>query len=214
MAAGKAEVRGRGSVLTFLSTPRPILRIMLVIILAVAGEIVWRLLPVPLMAYLSGVSASFCLLCAGAIWGMRDKADMLKDAEHLTVAELKGACAVSKDVRRRSTWRSAYAAFAALVAAGPAISQQFSSAVWEWMMIAGGVAIAEAAYSFLLANAWEEQLREKHDAMKVRVRELTARQALLDRLGVPAAQAAAVPSTAPVDTGWSNPVDVFSDKRH
>lgn len=187
---------------------------MLVIILAVAGEIVWRLLPVPLMAYLSGVSASFCLLCAGAIWGMRDKADMLKDAEHLTVAELKGACAVSKDVRRRSTWRSAYAAFAALVAAGPAISQQFSSAVWEWMMIAGGVAIAEAAYSFLLANAWEEQLREKHDAMKVRVRELTARQALLDRLGVPAAQAAAVPSTAPVDTGWSNPVDVFSDKRH
>lgn len=214
MAAGKAEVRGSRSVLTFISTPRPILRIVLVTILAITGEIVWRLLPVPLLAYLGGVSASFCLLCAGAIWGMRDKADMLKDAEHLTVAELKGACAVSRDVRRRSTWRAAYAAFASLIAAGPAISQQFSSAVWEWMMIGGGIAVAEAAYSFLLANAWEEQLREKHDAMKVRVRELAARQALLDRLDMPGPQVATSPHAPLVDTDWGSPVDVFSNKRH
>lgn len=214
MAAGKAEVRGRGSVLTFISTPRPILRIALVIILAVVGEVVWRLLPVPLLAYLAGVSASFCLLCAGAIWGMRDKADMLKDAEHLTVAELKRACAVSRDIRRRSTWRSAYAALAGLVAAGPAISQQFSSVVWEWMVIAGGIAVAEAVYAFLLANAWEEQLRERYDAMRVRNRELGARQALLNRLDVPSTQIPVSSPATTTDTGWGNSVDIFSDRRH
>lgn len=81
-------------------------------------------------------------------------------------------------------------------------------------MIAGGLAVAEAAYSFLLANAWEELLREKRDAMNIRVRELTARQALLDRLGKPGPQVATSPHAPIIDTDWGSPVDVFGNKCH
>jgi len=52
----------------------------------------------------------------------------------------------------------------ALAAGGPAIAAQLAGAVWQWMILACSLGVSEAAYSFLLVNAWDEQLRVKRAA--------------------------------------------------
>lgn len=182
MVTGKAEIWGHRSVLERLAVPRPVTRISLVLAGGVLGQIAWSFLTLPLMAYLSGVAASFCLLCLGAVWGMREKAEMVQGGDHLSAKEFKSARGISNEMRRRSTWRAALVAVCALVAAGPVISHQFTEAVWQWMMISAGVGVGEAAYAFLLANAWEEQLRAKRDQDQLAAKELAERQTLIDRL--------------------------------
>jgi hypothetical protein len=182
MATGKAEVWGHRSFLAQIAVPRPITRFGLIVVAGLLGQAAWSYLTLPLLAYVSGVAASFCILSAGAIWGMRDKADMAQDGDHLNAQEFKRARDLSREVRLRSTWRAAFVAICALAAASPAISQQFTEAVWQWMMIAAGVGVGEAAYGFMLANEWEEQLRAKRDNELLRAKELAERLSLIDRL--------------------------------
>jgi len=182
MATGKAEIRGHRSLLERLVVPRPITRMGLVIGAGLIGQLAWVFLPLPLMAYVSGVAASFCLLSAGAIWAMRDKADMAQDGDHLTAKQFKDARAVSTHLRHRATWRAALVAICALAAASPAISQQFADAIWQWMMIGAGVGVGEAAYGFMLANEWEEQLRTKRDDDQLKAKQLDERTSLIERL--------------------------------
>ncbi len=188
MAAGKAEIRGHRSRLAALVVPRPITRLALVLFSGVLGQLAWEFLPVPLLAYVSGVAASFCLLSAGAIWAMRDKADMIQDGDHLGAKAFQQAQRVAVTLRRRSTWRAALVAGCALAAASPAVSQQFASAIWQWMAIVGGVGVGEAAYSFLLANAWEEGLRAKRDEAVYRAKEQAERASLIERLQISSVQ--------------------------
>lgn len=202
MATGKVEVRGRRSIIEMLTVPRPITRLLLLVMLGIAGEVAWKILTVPLLAYVSGVMASFCLLCAGAVWAMRDKADVLRDGDHLTAREFKQSSLAAKRLRQRSTWRAAYVAFSALLAVSPAVSQQFSSAVWEWMMIAAGIGVAEAAYSFLLVNAWEEQLMAVRDESLLKAKQADAQNALINRLSGPSQ------SSTVSDSSWIQVVPV------
>lgn len=182
MATGKAEIRGHRSLLERLVVPRPITRMGLVIGAGLVGQLAWVFLPLPLMAYVSGISASFCLLSAGAIWAMRDKADMAQDGDHLSAKQFQAARTISKQLRHRATWRAALVATCALAAASPAISQQFAEAIWQWMMIGAGVGVGEAAYGFMLANEWEEQLRAKRDDDQLTAKKLEERATLIERL--------------------------------
>jgi len=168
-----------------LVVPRPATRIALIVGFGALGQFAWGVLTLPLMAYVAGVAASFCLLCAGAIWAMRDKADMVSSGEHLSAQAFKQARRVSKSLRHRSTWRASWVAACALIAASPAISQQFAGAIWQWMIIGTGLGIGEAVYGFLLANAWEEQLRDRRDEAQLKVKELAERMQLISRLELP-----------------------------
>lgn len=116
-------------------------------------------MPYKLIVYTSGIAAPYCLLIAGAVWSMRDKADMTFDGDYLSAEQYKSAQKAADEVRFKSMHLAAEVAVMALVTASSAISAQITETIWQWMVIAGGVGVAEASYSYLLGYQWEEQLR-------------------------------------------------------
>lgn len=163
-----------------LIIPRPITRLTLAVLGVGLAELMWVLLPAKLLAYASGVAAPYCLLIAGAVWSMRDKADSAFDGEMLTSEAYKRARNAASSIRRRSMARATYTAVAALMAGSAAISAQVAGPIWHWMVIGAGLAVAEASYSYLLAYHWEEQLRAIHEQRKlstIRQREIESLKA-------------------------------------
>ncbi len=163
-----------------LIIPRPITRLVLAVLGVGLAQLMWVLLPAKLLAYASGVAAPYCLLIAGAVWSMRDKADSAFDGEMRTSEAYKRARNAASSMRRRSMVRATYTALAALLAGSPAISAQVAGPIWHWMVIGAGLAIAEATYSYLLAYQWEEQLRAMHEQGKlatIRQREIESLKA-------------------------------------
>ena len=123
------------------------------------AEAAWLWLPYKTLGYVSGLAGAFCMITATAIWSMREKVDVASAETHWDAASFARASMASNVVRRRSMIRAAAVTFSALAAASPLVSSQASQTVWHWMVVAGGLGVAEAIYSFLLANAWEEELR-------------------------------------------------------
>lgn len=164
MARGKAEIWGRRSYVEELIAPRPITRLALAGTSAAIGYAFWAKFDIQIISAASAVSASFCLLCASAVWAMRDKPDSVLLGDHLNAVEFRNTFLASSSIRTRSTWRAAFVGLCALAAGGPAIAAQLAGAVWQWMILACSLGVSEAAYSFLLVNAWDEQLRVKRAA--------------------------------------------------
>lgn len=159
MVVGQGQVRGHRPLLELLLLPRPITRFALWGLGALAGGAAWLWMPPKLIAYFSGVLGPFCLLCAGAVWSMRDKLDAVIDGEHMDVESYRRTVQSSIAERRRFMTRAAWTAACAMLAVSAAISWQVVGALWQWMPIAGAIAVGESAYSYMLANSWEEALR-------------------------------------------------------
>jgi hypothetical protein len=171
-----------------LIIPRPITRLALAVVGVGLAQLLWVFLPAKLLAYASGVAAPYCLLIAGAVWSMRDKADSAFDGEMLTSAAYKQARNAASAMRRRSMARATYTAVAALMAGSAAISAQVAGPIWHWMVIGAGLAVAEASYSYLLAYQWEEQLRAIHERRRlstIRQREIQSLKARVVASEVP-----------------------------
>jgi hypothetical protein len=163
-----------------LILPRPITRIALLAFGVGLAQLMWVFLPAKLLAYASGIAAPYCLLIAGAVWSMRDKADSAFDGEMLTSESYRQARNAASAVRRRSMARATYTAAAALMAGSAAISAQVAGPIWHWMIIGAGLAVAEASYSYLLAYQWEDHLRAVHEKRKlatIRQREIESLKA-------------------------------------
>jgi hypothetical protein len=163
-----------------LILPRPITRIALLALGLGLAQLMWVFLPAKLLAYASGIAAPYCLLIAGAVWSMRDKADSAFDGEMLTSESYRQARNAASAVRRRSMARATYTAAAALMAGSAAISAQVAGPIWHWMIIGAGLAVAEASYSYLLAYQWEDHLRAVHEKRKlatIRQREIESLKA-------------------------------------
>ena len=158
MAVRTGEVR-RNQLIDRLLVPRPITHFLLVLLGVLLAQACWIFLPLKLLSYLSGTMAPFCLLCAGAVWGMRDKLDAAMDGEHMDAQTYARAIAVAGQQRTRFMRCAVRVSLWSLVAASAAISQQLVGTVWHWMVILCGVAVADSAFSYLLANSWDEQLR-------------------------------------------------------
>lgn len=199
MAVGKAEIRGHHSLIDWLLIPRPVTRLGLACLGVGVAHVFWIWLNSPLLAYVSGTAASFCLLCAGAVWSMRDKTDDALSGEHLGADAFRRERIAAAAMRKRCTWRAALVAVCALAAASPAISHQLAGTVWHWMVLACGAGVGEAAYSFLLVGAWEDQLRARRDRQIEAAKEAEARAALFERL----TSAQRSPSTS--SPGWTTP---------
>jgi hypothetical protein len=182
MALRAGEIRGNRSVVQRLMVPRPLTHWLLLVAGAAAGEVCWRFLSPSLLAYLSGTLAPFCLLCAGAVWAMRDKLDSVLDGEHMDAETFSRTLAKASQERRRFMLRSARVAVCSLVAASAAIAQQLAGGVWHWMPIAAGLAVADSAFSYLLADGWEEQLRAFKAQRVVAAKRMEERRALEARI--------------------------------
>lgn len=184
MAAGQGEVgrSGGGGLIGAILVPRLTVRFALLSAGVVLGAAAYHFLGAKLLAYLGGISGPFCVLCAGAVWSMRSKADLALSGDGLNSEAFAAARKVARTVRMRSMRRAAWVALCALVAVSPAIANELAGAVWQWMVILGGAAVGEAAYSFIVASHWEEQLIAARDSQVLQSRRKAERQVLLDRL--------------------------------
>lgn len=166
MAAGKIGRRRAPRLTLAILAPRRITHLALLALGAGMAQGAWVLLDAKLLAYLAGLAAPFCLLCASVVWSLRERVDGALLTDEMTAEEFSKASEVAEEVRVRSMRRAAFVAVCALFAGSPAAAEQLSGVVWQWMVILGGVAVAEAAFGYLLANAWDEQVR-RHRARRL-----------------------------------------------
>jgi hypothetical protein len=110
---------------------------------------------------------------------MRDKFDDSLDPEFFNASEFQNVSAVQRRMRGSATYQAGIAALCALAAASPAVSAQLSKSFYHWMVIAAGVGVARAAYGYLIAHSWEEQLAEFRADRIQRLKEAEARAELV-----------------------------------
>lgn len=157
-----------GRLITALSTPRPVIRFFLALLLGAIGlalhELVQaKVVSAQLVTYLAGLAGPFALLCLTAIWSMREKIDSALDGEYVDASEFRQQREVAAKLRTRVMRRAAWVALAALAAAGPAIAKSVDLQTSGWMLALAGVGVAEAIYGYMLADRWETELRAMKD---------------------------------------------------
>jgi hypothetical protein len=202
MAAGAGEIRGSRRVVDRLLVPRPLTRAALLLFGLALAQTAWVYLSRDLLAYVSGVAAPFCLLCAGAVWGMRDKLDAAIDGGNMDAEEYRRTVHRASGERRRFMRTAAWVAVCACAAAGPAISVQLTQTMWHWMVLAAGVGVGESAFSYLLANRWDEELRAFRARRLIAAKEADERRALEARI-----EATLPASTPEASGGWVHRAD-------
>ena len=174
MAATESfDGRAAGKLIAWLAVPRVVTFIFVVALGVGLGELASRFINKDeIFAWLSGMAAPFCMICATAVWSMRDRVDDLIDTEALTSGEYSSFAILVAKHRARATFWAAVAAVMALTASGPAVASQLLGTVPHWMVLGCGGAVGGAISCYLLANHWESQIRD----YKTRQRLLSKRQ--------------------------------------
>lgn len=75
-----------------------------------------------------------------------------------------------------------WVALTGFLAAGPATYFQLNGTMYHWMALLAGAAAGEALYSYLLANAWDEQVRSERDRQVQLAKERAELEALMMRI--------------------------------
>jgi hypothetical protein len=167
---------------TVMLRPTRLVRLALLALGALVGAALWKWATFDLVTYLSGAVAPFCMLCAGAVWALRDKAEDRLVPTSGDSAEVARAFRVVNELRRQFAPLAVRTAVLALVAAGPAMSAQLAKVIWEWSVYAAVIAAAEASFAYLLASAWDERLRAEREKRTVDGLREAERIQLLQRL--------------------------------
>jgi hypothetical protein len=182
MAAEKLEIRGDLSWFDRLIVPRPISRLVLLLSFGLLAEALFRLLTKEALGYISSVAGALCLMCATAVWSMRDKLDDKINGEHSSAKEFQDLRRLSAKLRRQAMGRSVRVAICAILAASPTLSFTVTKEIWHWMVLLAGVATAEAIYGYMVANLWEEQLIAYRDRLVLASKRAGERSALLAKM--------------------------------
>lgn len=148
------------SLAAWLAVPRGLTLFVLLALGAAIAQLLWlRIDSVKVLAWLSGMASPFCMLCAAAVWAMRDKADLAFLNDALSAEQYKNASRLERRLRGHSTMLAAFTSLAALFAAMPAVSNQLIGPIWQPMVLVGGAGVGFAIYAYLIANYWDHQLR-------------------------------------------------------
>ncbi|UCU92680.1 hypothetical protein [Hydrogenophaga taeniospiralis] len=146
--------------ISWIAVPRGFTFPSLILISLGLGELAWRHIEsVKILAWVSGMASPFCMLCATAVWAMRDRLDDVIDSEQMTSEEYKNFESLVSLHRARSTSWAATSALMALLASAPAVSSQLVGPIWQWMVIGSSGAVGFSLYSYMIANHWEKQIR-------------------------------------------------------
>jgi hypothetical protein len=161
MAFKQNQIPGHSSSwISSLAIPRRLTLPVLMLLGLATAQAVWLAFDsVKILAWLSGLASPFCMLCATAVWAMRDKAELAFTSDSLNSAEYLRAQNIENNLRHRSTLLAAQTAFSALIAATPAMSNQLIGPVWQIMVLGCGCAVAFAIYAYLISSFWEYQIR-------------------------------------------------------
>lgn len=182
MAQRQAAIGGGPSALERLLAPSAWTFVALVLLGIGLGQLAWQFFDLKLLAYTSGITGPFCLMCTGAVWGMRDKADKALGGEGKPAAEFARFRQMAIQWRRRSMGLAACTALCALAALSSSVSLQLANGIWHWMPLAGGGAAALSFYSYLVAYDWEEQLIAFRDRQQYLQRLAAETEASLKRI--------------------------------
>jgi hypothetical protein len=203
MAATKGVGAGTISrMIGWLAIPRVVTLPLLIVLGAGLGELAWRFIDnIKIWAWMSGMVSPFCMMCATAVWVMRDRIDDIIDTEQMSSGEYQQFERLVLKHRTRSTYWATSTAMMALVASAPAVSSQLTGVIWQWMVLGCGAAAGGAVHAYLLTRHWETQIRAYRSQKLLSAKQQRERQNLLGEIAAGAGSLS--------DTGWieSPPLD-------
>jgi hypothetical protein len=184
MAAEQGYVgRVVGQLINWLAVPRAFSWPVLLLAGMGCGHLLWLQIDnVKILSWVSGMVTPFCMVCATAVWAMRDRIDDAFDVDHMSAQEYEKAVTLGNQHRRRSTFWAGTSAFMALLSSMPAVSNQLIGPVWHWMLLALGGAVGTSVYAYQLANHWEQQIRAYKSKQRLQLKTKQEKQDLLDAL--------------------------------
>ncbi len=145
------------------------------------SQLAWHYVDsVKILAWASGMSSPFCMLCATAVWAMRDRIDDAVDTELMSSSEYRRFDEIVRKHRAKSTFWAAITAVMAMLASGPAVSNQLIGPIWHGMVLLSGAAIGVAIYAYLLANYWENQIQGYKSQRRLSDKQRRERNQLLE----------------------------------
>lgn len=146
--------------INWLAVPRAASWPVLLLVGTGGGHLLWTLVDsVKILAWVSGMATPFCMMCATAVWAMRDRIEDAFDVDQMTAREYKNAVELETMHRGRSTFWAFISAMMALMSSMPAVSSQLIGPVWHWMLLVLGSAIGTSVYAYQLSAHWEKQIR-------------------------------------------------------
>lgn len=181
-----------------LLVPRPFVRLLLLLLGAATSQLVWAFLDFRLVSVVAGLAIPACAFGLAAVWSMRDKADAWLDGGDLTSREFQSVRQVATQVRSRVTWKAFWVLGLTVVACVPTVSGQLAGVLWQWSIFLAGFAVAETSYAFLVAYAWEEELRHYRDVLIFEARQRIERAELM------AAASVIPPNVESLQSGWTS----------
>jgi hypothetical protein len=173
MVAGKTDVGSSEGLGAALAVPRPLSRILLVLVCLGIAQAAWVFFDSKLLAFVSGQAVAVCTMCLAAVWSFREKASDILTSDDLNAEDLMMARKASKKLGERSIKRSIWVGGCVLLAGATAASSQLSGYVMQWMVLLGGVGVGESIYAVWITSHLSEQLKDWRDVKKIEVRQAT-----------------------------------------
>lgn len=186
--AAQQGVFGRSvsRLIAWLAVPRVILLPLLVAGGVAAGQLLWLYVDSPkMLAWIGGVASPFCMMCATAVWAMRDRMESGLDIDDMSTRSYQNLIAMVAQHRARSTFWAGATALMALLSSTPTISNQLIGPVWHWMVLGCTGAVAFSVHAYLLANYWEQQIRAHRNQQRLEIKQAQERLKLLNELTTP-----------------------------
>jgi hypothetical protein len=167
----------------WLAVPRVVTFPILIALGLGLAQLAWHFVDsVKILAWASGMASPFCMLCATAVWAMRDRIDDAVDTELMSASEYRQFEQLVSTHRTRSSSWAAVTAVMALLASGPAVSNQLIGPIWHGMVLVSGAAIGCSTYAYLLANYWENQIRAHKGRQRLLEKQRRERERLLEEM--------------------------------
>ncbi|WP_143015926.1 hypothetical protein [Paracidovorax cattleyae] len=175
--------RATSRLIAWLAVPRVVTLPTLLCIGVGGGQLAWSLIDsVKILAWLSGMMTPFCMICATAVWAMRDRLDEAVETEQMSAQAYQAFEALVTKHRSKSTMWAAWCAVMALLGSMPAVSNQLIGPVWHWMVLCSAGAAAGALYAYMLSNHWDFQIRAFRSHQKLEAKRRQAKDELLSKL--------------------------------
>lgn len=171
MVARQTDVGSSQGVIAALAVPRPLSRIFLSLFCLGMAQTAWLFLDSRLLAFVSGQAVAVCTMCLAAVWSFRGNASDILSSDDLNSDDLIMVQKAAKQLGAKSIRRAMWVGGCVLIAGGPAAAVQLSGYVMQWMVLLGGLGVAEAIYALWLTNHLTEQIKDWRDLKKIEIRE-------------------------------------------
>lgn len=164
--------------------PRTFLAALALCVGAGAGAALFRVLTAPQIAQLTSWAAGGVFGFVLFIWAARSSAlEAIKSLASLTTSEARAALDIQGEISFKTLRLVAFVFVCSAVVAVPWASVQLVGSVWEWMLIAAGVAAAAGLVCLYLAFYWREHVAQTINALSVGAKRAREQADLIKQMG-------------------------------